>query len=455
MIHVLMIAERWGEGTGIGSLRPMKITKYLLRMGCSVTVICGSYVGAMKDPGRELQYLRHQEGYEELPVFGYSGFFKLEEEWREKWMRYRITKKEKQFQSSDPVSHPEKINIIDNVILCLKKLLIFTDKNIYSYFKRINAANFAFSKLENRMAVSPDLIISSYEPLQVHLLAMKLKQVYPHTKWIADFRDPLPWFWDRPFIYSLKQNLQKYICKKADAVTIVSQGWRNEMRRTGVNNVSTVYSGFDYEDIINGTAGSEQDKLTFAYTGSLYHDMYDLRPFAQALDQLIDENVVDPDRIRIIYAGGYKEEFLSQMSCLAQNVELDIKGQVSRSQALALQQQSDILLLAAYNAKKSRGHITGKMTEYWLTKKPIVTIMKSDVKYTELKWLIERSNTGCVFETASGMEDMAALKTYIKAKYLEKTKHDSLTNNADEEFLDRFSYDKIAARFLRIGGIIN
>ena len=55
MFHVLMIAERWGENTGIGSLRPMKITKYLLKMGCSVTVVCGSYAASAKNPGRELE----------------------------------------------------------------------------------------------------------------------------------------------------------------------------------------------------------------------------------------------------------------------------------------------------------------------------------------------------------------------------------------------------------------
>ena len=95
------------------------------------------------------------------------------------------------------------------------------------------------------------------------------------------------------------------------------------------------------------------------------------------------------------------------------------------------------------------------MTEYWLTKKPIITIMKSNVPNTELKWLIERSNTGCVYEMASGTADMAVLKAYIKEKYNEKATHGRVTGNADGEFLDRFSYDKIAARFLRIGGIIS
>ncbi len=457
MFHVLMIAERWGENTGIGSLRPMKITKYLLKMGCSVTVVCGSYAASAKNPGRELEELRRQEGYRELAIFNNSGIFKWEDRWRAKWMEYRISKSEKRFQQkiSNMASDPGQSGLKESILLLIKRAIFFVDRNIYMYFKRINAAKCAFTELKHRMAVSPDLIISSYEPLQVHLLAMKLKKAYPGVRWIADFRDPLPNFADCQFIYFMKQKLQKYICRKADAVTIVSQGWRNEMRRTGVRNVTTIYSGFDYDDITDEADVDEHEKLTFVYTGSLYPEQYSLRPFAEALKELIDEKAVNPDKIKIIYAGGYNMEFLSQMDLLGQCVELDIRGQVGRDEALALQQKSDILLLAAYNGKKSRGHITGKMTEYWLTKKPIITIMKSNVPNTELKWLIERSNTGCVYEMASGTADMAVLKAYIKEKYNEKATHGRVTGNADGEFLDRFSYDKIAARFLRIGGIIS
>lgn len=457
MVHVMMIAERWGENTGIGSLRPMKITKYLLKMGCKVTVVCGSYVRKEKNPGRELEYLRNQKGYQELAVFDYSGIYQLEEKWRDKWMTYRISKKRTEFlqDSSKTEIHRVHMSVIGRLSELLKHTLIFIDRNVYSYFKRIHSAKYAFRILKNSALDTPDLIISSYEPLQVHLLAIKLTKIYPRAKWIADFRDPLPWFGDCRLIYGLKQQLQKHICDKADAVTIVSQAWRNEMRKTGIKNVTAIYSGFDYDDLMKEAPPFDEEELTFVYTGSLYPGMYDLVPFADALNQLIDEKKIDPAKIKLIYVGGYEMEFRDQMRWLDHQVKMDIKGQVSRDKALELQQKSDILLLAAYNSKKSKGHITGKMTEYWLAKKPILTIMKCDVPKTELKWLVERSNTGYVYETVSGEEGMRKLKEFIKCKYDEKTEKHYVENAVNEKFLKQFSYDRIAKRFLNVGGVLN
>lgn len=456
-MHVMMIAERWGENTGIGSLRPMKITKYLLKMGCKVTIVCGSYVLNDRNPGRELEYLRSQKGYQELAFFQYSGFYQLEEKWRDKWMEYRISKKREEFHQADSDSgvYCMRKSITESVKVPLKHIFIFIDRNIYSYFKRINSARNAFCAIKNSVLEPPDLIISSYEPLQVHLLAMKLKGIYPKVRWIADFRDPLPWFGDCRMIYRLKQRLQSYICNKADEVTIVSQSWRNEMRRTGVKNVSTIYSGFDYDDLIRTVPSVGDEELTFVYTGSLYHGMYDLIPFADALNQLIDEKMIAPDKIKLIYVGNYETEFRDQMRCLDHQVKLVIKGQVSRDKALELQQKSDILLLAAYNSKKSRGHITGKMTEYWLARKPILTIMKCDVPETELKWLVEKSNTGYVYETVSGEGGMIKLKEFIKCKYDEKIENNFVENAVNDKFLEQFSYDRIAKRFLTVGGFLH
>ena len=68
-------------------------------------------------------------------------------------------------------------------------------------------------------------LFSSYRPWADHLICYQLKQKYPHLVWIADFRDRAAdpvrgdvwWPW-------LQGQFQRYVLRKADYVTVVSEG---------------------------------------------------------------------------------------------------------------------------------------------------------------------------------------------------------------------------------------
>ena len=244
-MNILVIAEFWDASAGIGSLRPMKIAKYLLKLGHNVTVICGSEVALLEAPCKDLLNLRKQDGYIEIPVFRYSGLYKFEDSWykrrnasRDQMMQNQTTKPNK----AAPEQKKKKIPL-------WKRFIWFIYAHVYRELKSVNSANNAYKAVKHTIK-KPDIIISSFAPVQVHLLARKFKRQYPKAIWIADFRDKIPNAIYQPrIIYKYKEWQQKRLSAKADIVTIISNTLRDELTNIGIKNVYAVFSGYDLDDV--------------------------------------------------------------------------------------------------------------------------------------------------------------------------------------------------------------
>lgn len=447
-MNVYVIAERWGSAVGIGSLRPMKIAKYLLRKGHRVVVVCGAYA-AESESDDDLDYLRAQKNYTELPIFDYSGIYKLEDNYRKKWVVKRIAKKDKEATAGHAPG--QKTGAHKNVC---KRAAINLYNNVYGMHKHRNSARVAYRKLKE-FVFEPDFIFSSYEPLETHFLAWRLKRDFPKAKWNADFRDLLPYPWDKARLYRRKERLQKRLCDAADTATTVSENLYDIMKASGISNIHLLYSGFDPEDY-RVTPEQPDDKLTLAYTGSLYPGMYNIEPLAAALADCIDAGTVDGRNVRMIYAGPHPQEFVAQTQVIANRMEIRNLGLVERARALSIQQSSDILILATVNKGGYTGLVTGKITEYWLAGKPIIAIIDGDTPNAEISRLMHESNTGFAYETCSldEKQDKKRLREYIAMQYEAKRKG-AVVYQADQAFLNARRYDFLTDRLLRIAEVGN
>ena len=78
--------------------------------------------------------------------------------------------------------------------------------------------------------------------------------------------------------------------------------------------------------------------------------------------------------MRIYFASRNAGNFLSLADEFGVRELIDYRGAVSREESLALQQQSDILLLLESNVPEARGVLTGKVFEYLMTDKPILLV---------------------------------------------------------------------------------
>ena len=192
------------------------------------------------------------------------------------------------------------------------------------------------------------------------------------------------------------------------------------------------------------------DKYTICYTGSLYTDKYDISIFFEALHELIHKKKVDPDKVKIVYAGPHPLEFNHQVSLLSGVVEIVNKGMLCRDAAIQLQNSSDILLLAAVNEQGGAGHITGKITEYWLTRKPVVAIISGSYVDTDLKKVIEKTKSGIAYEKKRHNQDYQKLMKYMHHLYNEYIEFGKCSCNYDEEQMYRFDYKNIVRELCAI-----
>ena len=218
-----------------------------------------------------------------------------------------------------------------------------------------------------------DVIWSSTGPPTNHLIAAKLHQ-QTGIPWVADFRD----LWSlnyqetrvTPF-QAIEARLERRVLSQANRITTISKGLAQVLSDSYVREIDVVYNGYDDKSRPQVNQRVEQ-QFTIRYTGSLYPEMGDFRPFLQTLVQAREVESSFLPRFQFIgpelawFAELVQEYGLSDMiECLAP---------VSRKEALALQQSSTALLLFGWSKPDKPGWMPVKMFEYMRTGRPILEI---------------------------------------------------------------------------------
>lgn len=302
-----------------------------------------------------------------------------------------------------------------------------------------------------------DIVISSYGPKCNHDIAFWIvNQSNNSIKWIADFRDgmlsPINLRLYRRFV-GIKE--RKYV-KNANAVTVVAKGCVSDNAKRYCNNkLYLIHNGYDKSDFtnnfnnINGIVGNQ--KLTFTYTGALFtSNDRDASILFEAIRSLIDEGIINYDNIVINYAGPDYNIFFQQASKYMIEKKIVNYGYVSRGTSLKLQADSDLLIhLTSYN-NKNIDVLSGKLFEYMMMKKNVVSIVIGKYKDSSVKNIIEATNLGICCEEANIVNDVAALKKFIKEKYEEKMNLGTIKCNINEVEVLKYDYENIAQQFLNI-----
>jgi len=296
---------------------------------------------------------------------------------------------------------------------------------------------------------NPDVIFSTYGPIESMQLGRNLKKIYKNSFWIADFRDPIPWYTDSPLVFAINRRRQINICKAANAVTVVSRGMKDEFEADNIKRVHVLHNGFDLDDKIKIESKKSEKELSFVYTGNLYLGKRDLSPFIQALSELIIDGEIDPSKISIKYAGNYGDVFRQQVALLLGRTNIQVLGNLPRIQALHLQQNSDVLLHATWNSKGNIGVLTGKIYEYILAQRPVISLISGDLPSSEIAVMIKKAQIGFAYEVSNG-SDLFELKKYIKLQYDNKMKTGEVNYDVDYNYISKFNYCKLTNELLNI-----
>ncbi len=237
-----------------------------------------------------------------------------------------------------------------------------------------------------------EIVITTGPPHSIHLIGLNLIK-NSEIKWIADFRDP----WTQiGYHKKLKlvdsselkhKNLEQSVLNNATHIITTSYTTREEFEKQTITPITVITNGYD-ED--RSEARARDSNFSLAHIGSLLSGR-DPKNLWKILGELTRENTSFKRDLRLKLVGTVSEEVVASIKREGLIDNLELIGYVPHSEAISIQQSSQVLLLIEINSSDTRGIIPGKLFEYMAAKRPILSIGPE-------KWDVER----ILNETGSG-----------------------------------------------------
>ena len=290
-----------------------------------------------------------------------------------------------------------------------------------------------------------DAVISSSPPPTCHLIARDLKRKFK-IPWIADFRD----LWSlNPYMgfstirrIIIDRYLEIKTLRLADALVTVSEPLAQELRTLHKGKpVYAITNGFDPDEVKEKPISKE---FTITYTGNIYPGKRDPEPLFRAISELIAENQIKRECVKIRFYGGWDYCFYCyhwvEKDIRKYNLEgvVSLYPKVPREIALDKQRESQILLLLNWTDPKEPGIYTGKLFEYLAAKRPILAVGGPRGVVTEL-----------LEETGAGVHPLnyEELKKVLLGFYNEYKTYGYVPYKGNEEKISKYSHREMARRF--------
>lgn len=256
-----------------------------------------------------------------------------------------------------------------------------------------------------------DLIITTGPPHSLHLIGLKLKQLFA-IKWIADFRDPwtdIDYFHQLPLT---NKSIQKHQClesevvSSADCVLVVGKTMKEKYLKFN-KNIEVITNGYD--DFEDNTKVELDSKFSLVHIGMMNADRNPIILW-KVLSELMNENKEFAEDLQIKFVGKLAHEVFESIKNHNLNSTIEFISYLPHNEVVSFQQSAQVLLLAVNKVPNASGIITGKVFEYLQAKRPILAI--APVR-GELAEIIDETNAGKVVD----FEDEATLKMNIVEMY--------------------------------------
>ncbi|MBR4880419.1 MAG: hypothetical protein IKU19_00695 [Clostridia bacterium] len=421
MKKILILSYNFAPRQTVGVIRPTKLAQALREAGNEVDVVCVKPFGNLDHS--------FDEALKKLNIT-YIDKIIVEEKVRPQGQQPK--------PAPAPAPAPKKNTLIRKIKTEGREILKITRS--IGFAKR-------FEKLvraDKEKYSSYDACISSYGPVASHLCGLVMKKHCPEVKWIADFRDPMVVNLTTPLTKPYRAALQEKVCKKADVLVAVSNGYADRIFGEKYKSKSKViYNGFDRGDI--NTEGIESDGLfSFTYVGALYGGKRDIRPLFDVLKELCDEGSIDRNDIVINYGGNNLPILTDQASRFGLEDRIRDHGMLPRAKSLELQASARHLIHATWNEKGENGVFPGKFLEYIMMGRSIISLVSGDVPLSEVTVVVKKAGLGITYEEVTKDTDRAALKEYILNDYKNFKSGKGPALNIDSNEVNRFDFANVA-----------
>jgi hypothetical protein len=251
------------------------------------------------------------------------------------------------------------------------------------------------------------IMLSSFAPIESHLVALFLKKKFPNIKWIADMRDEISENPLLPRVLRIKyRRYEKEIIKYCDVITAASQPFLENFKKKAFdlnrqNNIifEEIRNGFDFNmDIDTLNSYYPNKKFTISYVGSLYGRISP-QNFFKALISLEDDIL---NNIKVNFVGTTKP---IKIPLKLQNV-VNIIPKVPHNEAIKIMKNSDALLLI----HPEKTFYPGKLFEYLGSLRPIIALVNKEGISADL---IRRANAGFIAD----FNNIEEIRNAIKKSY--------------------------------------
>ncbi len=421
MKKILILSYNFAPRQTVGVIRPTKLAQALAEAGNKVDVVCVKPFGNLDHS--------FDAALEKLNIT-YIDKIIVEEKVRPAGQQPKA--------APAPAPAPKKKTLIRKIKTEGREILKITRSiGFAKRFEKLVRAN-------KEKYSSYDACISSYGPVASHLCGLVMKKHCPGVKWIADFRDPMVVNLTTPLTKPYRAGLQEKVCRKADILVAVSNGYADRIFGEKYKSKSSVvYNGFDRGDI--NTEGIEPDGLfSFTYVGALYAGKRDIRPLFDVLKELCDEGSIDRNDIVINYGGNNLPILIDQAAQFGLEDRIRDHGMLPRAKSLELQASARHLIHATWNEKGENGVFPGKFLEYIMMGRSIISLVSGDVPDSEVTVVVKKAGLGITYEEVTKDTDRIALKEYILNDYknYKAGKAPALDINTDE--INRFDFANVA-----------
>ncbi|MFM7767363.1 MAG: hypothetical protein ACKO9S_05820 [Bacteroidota bacterium] len=358
-MRILIISSFFPPQNSIASHRPYSWAKYWSRVGHQVTVV--TTPKRHHDP---LAMPMDSTGFEVVEL-GYGDLFdKLV-------ARYKRHKGQAQSASnSTSVSRPGLFGRLFSALDQYRSRRGFFDMRRFPDFSHFWAGKVAKWASQHGKW---DLVVSTYAPYTAHLAASRIRKGGHADFWVADYRDL--WtddhiFKGMPMVVWYENMLERNLISNADLLTTVSAPLCKKLQDRFGKTTLTIENGYEPGDLgvlpqQNAFEGLSK-KIRIVYTGSIYKSTRDPSPLFEAIRRISrnasEKNILDS--LEVVFVGGniaLLQEMIAEM-----DVEpwVRLEGFVTRSQALTMQRDADVLLFLESNVNGVDGILTGKIFEY-------------------------------------------------------------------------------------------
>lgn len=387
--RILIITHHFPPSTVAATFRPLRLAKYLPRLGHKVWVLTttsGLYSGAGRSDPRLLEDVPPEVRVTRIPSTNPV-----------LWYQSRTSSPR---SGSAVASHAPGIDHVRRARPTLRstiaELAVFPDIDtawaVTSLLPALHAV------LRNRI----DVIYTNGPPFGSHLLGLALKRLTGRT-WLAQYANP--WtanpsiFWKSGYLRRKCEQLDRTIARRADAVLVLDDVLAGCIEDLGRRDGVYIYpNGYDPEHF--SAAKPPAGKFTITYAGSLYN-VHDPRIIYDALSLVEARNPAARADMRVVFAGPPESD---PMRHGAPN-DLVFTGPLRHSEVVRRLQDSHVLLDFLTAPAAAKFTVSCKLYEYMAARRQILAVTPEGPMAREVR----RLNLG----TVAPCDDPAAVAEAI------------------------------------------